>query len=252
MSEFPPEVSRVVKGAGAVFPLLAFLFWLTTPLGPWDALLLSFLLELLPVMAVAQLPLIDEEEDLPRIPVYLSSGGLILGVGWLALVVGGGSVGDEAMGLTKAPLAEVLGWTAGLLAGVLLLLLLFYIIRRGFGLRESPLLQRLLPRTAGEKGIFALLSLAAGVGEELAYRGYLIPVLAQILGSVWGAALLSSAIFGVLHAYQGFLGIARTGLLGLGLAVSFILSGSLWPAIAVHAILDLMAGLVLGDILLRE
>jgi membrane protease YdiL (CAAX protease family) len=252
VTELPQEVSRVVKGAGLVFPILAGLFWVATPLGLFDALYLTFLLELLPVMAVAQLPLVEEEGPLPRIPVYLSSGALILGVGWMAAVLGRRSLGDEAMGLGPAPWGAVVFWTLGLSLGALLLLGVFLLIRRKAGLGETSLLKELLPRTLSEKGIFAGLSLAAGLGEELAYRGYLIPVLTGLLGSVWGAAFLSSAVFGILHAYQGWLGVVRTGALGLMFAGSFLLSGTLWPAILAHAILDLSAGLVFGETLVKE
>jgi len=72
------------------------------------------------------------------------------------------------------------------------------------------------------------------------------------LGWNWGAALLSSAVFGLLHAYQGWLGVLRTAVLGMILAASFIVSGVLWPAILAHAILDMIAGLVLGETLVRE
>jgi len=90
------------------------------------------------------------------------------------------------------------------------------------------------------------LSLAAGLGEETAYRGYLITVLAPLTGLA-GAAVLSSAVFGVLHVYQGWLGIPRTALLGGLLAWGFLASGSLWPAIVAHTVIDLIAGIALGE-----
>ncbi len=42
--------------------------------------------------------------------------------------------------------------------------------------------------------------------------------------------LLSSAIFGLLHSYQGMNGILRTALIGLVLAVPFLLTGSILPS----------------------
>ena len=111
---------------------------------------------------------------------------------------------------------------------------------------------QLLPKTRVEKAVFVLLSMAAGVGEELAYRGFLVPALTTVLGWSWGAALLSSAVFGLLHAYQGWLGIARTAALGFVLAASLILTGVLWPAILAHAILDVLAGIVLGESLVKD
>jgi membrane protease YdiL (CAAX protease family) len=40
--------------------------------------------------------------------------------------------------------------------------------------------------------------------------------------------------------------------MGLVLAGAFVVSGTLWPAILAHALLNLVAGLILGDTLLRE
>jgi membrane protease YdiL (CAAX protease family) len=54
-------------------------------------------------------------------------------------------------------------------------------------------------------------------------------------------------VFGLLHAYQGPLGMMRTALLGLLLAASLLLSGSIWPAITAHVALDLLGGLVWGE-----
>jgi membrane protease YdiL (CAAX protease family) len=48
------------------------------------------------------------------------------------------------------------------------------------------------------------------------------------------------------------LGIVRTTCLGFLLAASFLLSGSLWPAVLAHTILDVLGGLVLGETLVRE
>ncbi len=242
-------------GAGILFPLLALGLWVGTPLGLGDAAYTAFLLVVLPALGVGQLSALGElgeEESLPRIPVYLSSGALILLIGWVALLVGGGSLGAEAMGIGPAPPGVVVAWMLGLTAAAVALLEGFNLLRRRVGIRESRLLAELLPRTLTEKGIFAGLSLAAGVGEELAFRGYLLPTLAGVTGSPWGAALLSSVVFGILHAYQGWLGVVRTGVLGLLLAASFLISGTLWPAILAHAIVDLLAGLVLGDALIKE
>jgi len=245
-------VTRLLVVGGAFFPVLAFLFWITTPLGLLGAAYLALLLELAPVLALAQLPVVDSQEELPRIPVYLTSGATVLILGWMALAVGDEFPGEALMGLGPKPLISVLLWTVGLLAVLLLLLGVFHLLGRALDLRESPIVAQLMPRTLQEKGAFGLLSLAAGVGEELAYRGYAVPVLGILLGSSWGGVLLSSAVFGFLHAYQGWVGIFRTALMGFLLAVGFQLSGSLWPAILAHAALDLLVGLVLADRLLKE
>jgi membrane protease YdiL (CAAX protease family) len=120
-------------------------------------------------------------------------------------------------------------------------------VRRRAKIPETRLLRELIPRTRQEKWIFAGLSFAAGVGEEVAFRGYALTALTPFLGGAWGAAAFTSLVFGLLHAYQGPVGMARTTLLGFVLAASFAVSGSLWPAIAAHVALDLLGGLLWGD-----
>jgi membrane protease YdiL (CAAX protease family) len=137
-------------------------------------------------------------------------------------------------------------WSAGLTAGGVALLFLFRAVAGALGVRETPLLRALLPRSARARAGFVGLSLAAGAGEELAYRGYAITQLAGGLGGI-GAAVLTSSIFGVMHAYQGVLGIVRTAALGGLLAWGFLASGSLWPPIVAHAAIDVLAGAVLAE-----
>jgi membrane protease YdiL (CAAX protease family) len=59
-------------------------------------------------------------------------------------------------------------------------------------------------------------------------------------------------MFGLLHAYQGWLGMVRTAVLGMVFATSFLVTGTLWPVIIAHAALDVLGGLVLGETLMRE
>lgn len=252
MSQIPPVVARVVRGALLFFPLLTGVFWVTTPLGFLGAAGLAFFLELLPALAVAQLPLVGDGEPLPRIPVYLSSAAAILGVGVFGILAGRRAVGFGAMGLRRVPVGQVILWTVGLTVIVLLLMWAFRFVRRAAGWSETSLLLELLPKSRREKSVFVVLSLVAGVGEEIAFRGFLIPALTLVFGWSWGAALLSSATFGLLHAYQGWLGVIRTAVLGLILGGCFIVSGSLWPAILAHAILDILVGLFFGEFFVRE
>jgi membrane protease YdiL (CAAX protease family) len=248
----PPVVTRLIKGSLLFFPILAGLFWVGTPLGLLGAAYLALALELLPALGLAQLPLLDEDVPLPRIPVYLSSAGVILLMGWLGLMIGWEEFGLGAMGLLSFDPRTVLVWTGGLILAAFLLLGGFLIFRRAAGISEAPILDLLLPETGREKIVFVVLSFSAGLGEEVAYRGFLIPALTLVFGSVWGAALLSSLVFGILHAYQGWLGVVRTALLGLVLAAAFVVTGSLWPAIIAHAMLDVLVGVVFGKTLMKE
>lgn len=249
--ELPPGIRRFLRRGVLLFPVAVAAIWAATSVGFWNALFLAVLLELLPVLAVAQVPL-AAGQALERTPAYLGSAAAILFLGWVALLLGRGTVGASAMGLDAVPARTLLLWAGVAFAGGMALVGLFHLVERLLGVEEPPLLRQLLPRTGREKLLFVGVSLSAGVGEELAYRGYAIPLLAGLVGSEWTAAVLSSGVFGFLHAYQGQVGVVRTGLMGMLLAAVFVWTGSLWPAILAHAAIDLVGGLVIGPRLLDE
>jgi membrane protease YdiL (CAAX protease family) len=109
--------------------------------------------------------------------------------------------------------------------------------------RQLGQLSLLLPHTRRELRGFAVLSLTAGFCEEFLFRGYFIWTLAPVL-SWWGAAALSALVFGLAHAYQGRLGIVRTTIVGVAFVAVYAIFDSLYPAIALHALIDLAAGLL--------
>ncbi|MBA16017.1 MAG: hypothetical protein CMN73_06645 [Sphingomonas sp.] len=101
--------------------------------------------------------------------------------------------------------------------------------------------ESMLPRNAAETRCTALLSINAGVSEEIFFRLYL-PLLFMAVGT--GAILafvLAGLIFALAHAYQGIVGILVTGLVGAVLTIVYLISGSLWLVIAIHVALDLNA-----------
>jgi CAAX protease family protein len=102
---------------------------------------------------------------------------------------------------------------------------------------------KIMARTERELSLFMLVAVNAGVWEELVYRGFLIWFLTPLLGVV-GAVVLSAAIFGVGHIYQGWRGVLTTGLVGLVFATLYALTASLWWLMVVHALIDIYGGLV--------
>lgn len=249
--ELPPTVRRFLRRGLLLFPVVAIGLWALTGLGVWDAFFLTALLELLPVLAVAQVPLASGRE-VDRPPAYVGSACAILVLGWISLILGRGTLGPEVMGLGVLSWRDLLLWTGAALTGGMAVVGASLLAERFLDTEESEFLRQILPRTAFEKVLFAGVSMAAGLGEELAYRAYAIPVLAGLVGSEWTAAVLSSGVFGFLHAYQGHIGVARTALMGLVLAAVFLWSGSVWPAVLAHAVIDLIGGLVLGPRILEN
>jgi membrane protease YdiL (CAAX protease family) len=99
----------------------------------------------------------------------------------------------------------------------------------------------LLPRTAGERRLFTLVGVTAGVCEEWLYRGFFLAVVASLAGGLPTGVLVlvAAAAFGLAHAYQGWVGIVTTGLLGGVMAAVYLQTGSLLLPVLLHAVIDL-------------
>jgi membrane protease YdiL (CAAX protease family) len=116
--------------------------------------------------------------------------------------------------------------------------------RRGEGRHSEPpghATLAVLPRTAGERRLFAVVGVTAGVCEEWLYRGFFMAVVAAATGGppAWALVLGAAGAFGLAHAYQGPAGVVGTGLLGGGMAVMYLQTGSLLLPVVLHALIDL-------------
>ena len=111
--------------------------------------------------------------------------------------------------------------------------------------------RRMLPKTPTERAVWIVVSLTAGICEEVLYRGWLLSLFAATLRSVWLGLLISSVIFGFAHTYQLRNGILGTGVLGAIFGLLFVFSGSLIPGQVLHAVIDLNNGLALGKVAVR-
>lgn len=232
----------------AVFWVLLGTLTLVAGLPVLDAVLMSVLMGLMPVLALAQVPLIGQAK-IDRMPAYAASILTLWFVGSACWLVGTRNEGAAALGVVGLPLADLFLWSVGLTGAGMAIIVVFRWVAGRVGAHDPDLLRELLPRTRSERQAFGVLSVAAGVCEELAYRGYAIPVLGGVIG-VPAAAVVTSGVFGLLHGYQGWLGIGRTALMGGVLAYGFLASGSLWPPIVAHTAIDVLAGIVLGERLL--
>lgn len=100
-----------------------------------------------------------------------------------------------------------------------------------------------LPRTTRESSWFNAVAVTAGVCEELLYRGFCLAYVATWV-SPWAALAVTSAIFGLGHLYQGGRGALKTGIAGLVAGSVYLIGGSLWLPIVLHAFVDVHGGLV--------
>lgn len=79
--------------------------------------------------------------------------------------------------------------------------------------------------------------------EEMVFRGYMMTRVADVGGktrAAWLVALLlTSALFGLAHLYQGASGMIITGMSGLLFGALYLASGrNLWTAIIAHGVND--------------
>jgi hypothetical protein len=109
----------------------------------------------------------------------------------------------------------------------------------------------MLPHSREELALFFQLSLTAGICEELLYRGYVIWYLSHWL-PIFSAAALSALVFGVGHVYQGWRGMLTTGMVGAFLAAVYIVTGSLYVGMILHALMDAHSGQLMQVAYARE
>lgn len=97
------------------------------------------------------------------------------------------------------------------------------------------------PRNRAELLRVIPLAVNAGISEEICFRLYL-PLLIVLSGATPTFAFIASTlIFGLLHRYQGWLGVVVTTALSAVFAALYLGTGGLAVPIAVHLLIDLNA-----------
>ncbi|MEO1553177.1 MAG: type II CAAX endopeptidase family protein [Pseudomonadota bacterium] len=140
----------------------------------------------------------------------------------------------------------LLGWGVAAAVALFFLFQFSYIARSQSArdqfrdaLAKTPLMINFLPQTDAERRLFNLMGVSAGIAEEIVFRGYLIWAFGLFM-PVWAAALAALAVFTILHLYQGATQLPAIFTLGTLVTVVFLLSGSIWPAIALHVFIDVI------------
>jgi len=102
----------------------------------------------------------------------------------------------------------------------------------------------IMPVTKKQVLVFTLLlSVTAGICEELIFRAYLFNLIDAHTGTI-GAILLSSLIFGIWHVYLGWQEVLRTSIMGGILCGVYIFSGNIIIPIILHIFIDIYSGLI--------
>src|SRR5450432_144863 len=95
-------------------------------------------------------------------------------------------------------------------------------------------------------GIFLMMTVGAGFGEETFFRGYLFERLGKLFGTGAGAkvliVLLTSAVFALAHySDQRLAGVEQAAVTGLVFGTIFAMTGRIWMVMFAHAAFDLTA-----------
>jgi membrane protease YdiL (CAAX protease family) len=174
-----------------------------------------------------------------RFTQALASSGLVLALGVVIYVLLGANIS----------LVGNLGWWSillGIVAGGLTYGLV-YCLTKVFWM-DSPPMRELMEKLASLFRDFSwpsilVISLMAGLSEELLLRGLLQNWLVEIIGPAGGIAV-ASLVFGLMH-YLSRTYVLVTFTLGLFFGIAYYLSNSLLFVIIAHAVYDVFAFAVL-------
>lgn len=109
----------------------------------------------------------------------------------------------------------------------------------------QKMLMQLAPQNALELLLWVVLSISAGICEELVFRGYLLQQFARASRSIWAGIAISSLLFGVAHGYERASGMIAITIYGALFCVLTIKRGSLRPGMMAHAWHDIFSGIAL-------
>lgn len=111
----------------------------------------------------------------------------------------------------------------------------------------DPRVRLFMPATPQERRLWVAVSVAAGVSEEITFRGVMFSLLWIVTGSPVLAAIIAAVVFGASHSVQGWKSAGVITLIALALHALVAYTGTLYPAIVAHATYDIIAGFTYGQ-----
>jgi membrane protease YdiL (CAAX protease family) len=195
------------------------------------------------VLECAVIALIFYADDRGWIPI--SKTPELLFLGWVSLRLRNLRWRDVGLKRYRSWLTTIaLGLMLGALLETFQLVIVQPFLSRLFGQEPDLALFRNLNGNLKLTLLFIVLAWTlAAFGEEMFWRGYLVNRVADVFGSRrhrWAIGLiLTSAVFGLAHGYQGVTGWVEESLAGLLLGLIYLGTGrNLWLAIIAHGAVD--------------
>jgi membrane protease YdiL (CAAX protease family) len=110
----------------------------------------------------------------------------------------------------------------------------------------------MLPNKGSDLAWWLVVSLVAGIVEEIVYRGVMLQLWERVLGAWWPAVAVCSIAFGLAHFVQGWRTVVVIVFLAVGNHLIVRASGDLYTAMAIHFAYDLLAGVILLRLAKRD
>lgn len=105
-------------------------------------------------------------------------------------------------------------------------------------------IEAIFPRNGRERLAVLPLCLNAGFSEELLFRLALPLLIAEVTGSALIGVIGATVLFGLAHAYQGWVGVVMTTLVGGVFMLLFVQGKTLLELMILHAAIDVVALIV--------
>lgn len=206
----------------------------------WGVMLLVWVCALLPWLAWRTARRLgDGDLPLPRAVFFWQTTFLQLILYGIALL----AASTNGIVLRLLPRAWWQWWPAAALLTVMLAVLKLRWPYRSD--RDRQRLARILPRHRAELLPYFVLCIAAGVGEEVLYRGTAYRLLLRLGVNMVAAVALLAIAFAAAHVTQGLRSVLAIALIAAGFHIVVLSTNALLPAIVAHAAYDAIAGLLI-------
>jgi membrane protease YdiL (CAAX protease family) len=106
-------------------------------------------------------------------------------------------------------------------------------------------LYRMLPHDRADLPPYFAVCLAAGICEETVYRGVTTVLLARVTENLSAAILIASIAFALAHVIQGWRSVVAVFGIALMAHAVVLMTQSLFPVMAAHALYDALAGVLM-------
>lgn len=197
-----------------------------------------------------QVPLAQKRGHVLFYTVTIASEVVILALAYLGIRISGMHMAQVIAGKWKSVEDFLLDLALGFGFAIFLLLV---VAALGFALGLSrpgaidqgkKVILAVAPKTTEELLLFLFLSMAAGVIEEVVFRGFLQIQFGRLTRNIWLGMFFSAVLFGLSHAYEGRPRMFMIFVLGVLFGTLAILRKSLRTGMIAHAVFDGIVGAV--------